>query len=321
MDDDTDIQTDEMTPEQKLLAARRQAELSAPPGPVPPVAPPTSAQVPPLLPQQKLPPITQQAIPGVPAPPPAPPKPAYKDVGATIQNNLYMALRAGDKSAVKYFQQTMVDNERNKLQAQGMPFEQADFRAQTRFGSKPPPQFSLAPGSARFDASGRQIANVPKPAPAPTPFTLSPGATRYDPTGKPIVTQPPRPTQPRSGSDLANMSPSDLDKILAMPGVAEDTKKTVQAEMRRRLGLPPTPPTDESPSWLKTAWQNLVGNGAPPMKTPPGAPPSVTAPPVVPAPTPKAAAPAAAKEIVRVTKDGKRAVFDADTKQFIRYAD
>lgn len=188
-----------LTPEQRLLAMRRQAELAAPPSPVPAVEPPSTAPVPPLLPQQRLPPISQQALPGAAAPAPAPQKPAYQDIGDTIQNNLYMALRKGDKAGVKYFQQTMVDNERNKLLSQGLPFEQADFRARTRYGEhpKPPAGFTLAPGATRFDATGKVIANVP-PEPKPSaPFTLPPGATRYEANGNPIVTNPKPATPPK----------------------------------------------------------------------------------------------------------------------------
>ena len=188
-----------LTPEQRLLAMRRQAELAAPPSPVPDVAPPSTAPVPPLLPQQRLPPIWQQKLPGEAAPPPKP-KLNFDAAKQALQHNIYEALRVKDEPARKYFQSQLVDITRQELmQNEGLPFEQADFRARTRYGEhpKPPAGFTLAPGATRFDATGKVIANVsPEPKPS-APFTLPPGATRYDANGNAIATAPKPVTPPK----------------------------------------------------------------------------------------------------------------------------
>ena len=48
---------------------------------------------------------------------------------------------------------------------------------------------------------------------------------------------------------------------------------------------------------------------------------ATTAPAPQAAPVAAAPAPAPAQEVIRITKDGKRAVFDSATKRFLRYAD
>ena len=69
-----------------------------------------------------------------------------------------------------------------------------------------------------------------------------------------------------------------------------------------------------APGILTRAYNYVTGHTTP---TPTG---SIPMNPVYPHPNDVAAPPPSTNEVIRVTKDGRQAVFDADTKQFLRYA-
>lgn len=78
---------------------------------------------------------------------------------------------------------------------------------------KPPEGFTLNPGDVRFDASGQQIATVPKPAPEPTPYTLTPGSKRFDAQGNLIAEVPASPREP-AAEPLVPIIGSDGQPVL-----------------------------------------------------------------------------------------------------------
>ncbi len=121
-------------------------------------------------------------------------------------------------------------------------------------------------------------------------------------------------TRPNAGQTENIERRTDVPAAPATPGSpAQPASKGYLGGMLFGLGAHPAiPAVPAQPAAYKTTLSET-------MKVPPGTDPAsvfksataTNAPPTATAP----------KEIVRMTKDGKKAVFDADTKKFLRYAD
>lgn len=105
----------------------------------------------------------------------------YNPAGA---EQLFKAIASKHPEHAENFQRALMQPETTKAVI--------DTLIQQMPGYKAPEGYTLKPGESRFDASGRQIANLPEQPKAPESFTLGEGQTRFGPDGKPIASGAPR---------------------------------------------------------------------------------------------------------------------------------
>lgn len=86
--------------------------------------------------------------------------------------------------------------------------------------------FTLSPGSKRFDANGRVVAEVPPNEGGSAGFTLSPGQVRYGPDGQPIASRP-----ASGGQSDAEL----VDAIIANPGIYANLTPTIKSRISAAL--------------------------------------------------------------------------------------
>ncbi len=97
-------------------------------------------------------------------------------------------------------------------------------------------QFTLAPGSKRFDASGKMIAEVPvaeKAAAASDGFTLAPGGRRYDAEGNLVASAPERPAGAGAAERLVPIMGPDGKPVLVRASQAEGKTPASSREQGR----------------------------------------------------------------------------------------
>jgi len=170
--------------------------------------------------------------------------------------------------------------------------------------------------------------------PAPQPAWIPANAATGQPgafTGR--VTVPPRtPETPRfiqanpltgepahyeGGGRIQQLRPESAPKLNPIDQAALQEAARAEGEGIRNLKKATTPEDQQAAlgmvNWARNQRNTIAKrNGLPQITAP--------KPPIQ--PLGEAASPLpSANEIVRLTKDGKRAIFDADTKKFIRYAD
>lgn len=103
-------------------------------------------------------------------------------------------------------------------------------------GYKAPEGFTLSEGQTRFDPSGKQVANVPKPEPVAQPFTLGEGQVRYNPDGSQVATGPTRPEP---------ATPNVTESQLAFMAAQGNTQAA--AALERLRSLRDSPPAERNP--------------------------------------------------------------------------
>jgi len=117
------------------------------------------------------------------------------DFNPMIVNGLFEVAKSHEQDVAPFQQLWQQDPEGFKKFAQKLTSPE-----------QPSAPFTLGEGQTRFDASGKQIANNPKPEPAPADYTL--GNQRFSgQTNKPIAT---------GAEEGSSLTPKSLDKVAEM---------------------------------------------------------------------------------------------------------
>lgn len=158
---------------------------------------------------------------------------------------------------------------------------------------KTAPRMNQQPFTPSFeDAEGGRI------------FRRGPQSAQFIPTPRPTI-----PPEVKAKQDLIKAELFALKRAAAEPGVGKMVDQNRIAELERQFlasAASITPSSAVTGTATPAPMQTIVTEGPEGISMKRGTPGL---------PQQKAS------EVVRVTKDGRRAIFDADTKRFIRYAD
>ncbi len=201
------------------------------------------------------------------------------------------------------------ENEIRRMKARNAP--KAEIKAQSQLGKI---QADINAGLVDPQQGAQQIANILDKS-----------------KGTPAVSKEERDrslyiqlsTMREAGQELSTKQQKTLDILTREFGNKLPTTNEMLAEIVRKVqeGKPLTPQDKQAYQLMRDPFQLMLAQalGGPIATSPVGAPLPQQTPPAAQQPTPQPRQQGAANEITRQTRDGRIAVFDAQTKQFLRY--